>query len=182
MLQLLAGEPLTASQVGERLGVHPANLTHHFQALRRGRLIRLVEKRDIGRVVEKYYRAVARRFQVPGDGEPALSGAGARALGLLEADLRAAARALSAKERQLVVHLANARLPEAAFDGFATELEALVRRWRARTMRDNGGRWYSLALALYPRAPKDFAEPPGKSGRSVRPRTGSRTSRTSSAS
>lgn len=153
MLQFLSAEPLTASQVAERLRVHPANLTHHFRALRSGRLIRLVEERDIGRVVEKYYRAVARRFEVRADGAAQLRGAGARALGMLEADLRAVSRALPRGERELVVHLQNARLPEGAFEGFARELASLAAKWRTTTENPEGGRWYSLGLALYPREP-----------------------------
>lgn len=162
MLQFLSAEPMTASQVAERLGVHPANLTHHFRALRAGRLVRLVEERDIGRVVEKYYRAVARRFEVRAASAASAANAGAQALGLLEADLHAAAHALSADERALVVHLANARLPEHAFDGFARELAALVQRWRVTTAKADAGRWYSLGLALYPRAPQPSRTPRAK--------------------
>src|SRR4051812_44337710 len=64
ILNFLTREALTVTQTAERLGVHPANLTHHFRILQRAGLIRLVEKRDIGRVVEKYYAAVAEVFDV----------------------------------------------------------------------------------------------------------------------
>src|SRR5215467_12416779 len=64
ILNFLTCEALTISQTAGRLRVHPANITHHFRILERARLIRLVEKRDIGRVVEKYYAAVAQEFEI----------------------------------------------------------------------------------------------------------------------
>src|SRR5215470_16254095 len=64
ILNFLTRERLTVSQAAERLRVHPANITHHFRILKGAGLIRLVEKRDVGRVVEKYYEAVAVVFDV----------------------------------------------------------------------------------------------------------------------
>src|SRR5262249_52985061 len=64
ILNFLVRERLTVSQTAARLRVHPANITHHFRILRGAALIRLVEERDIGRVVEKYYAAVAEVFDV----------------------------------------------------------------------------------------------------------------------
>lgn len=159
ILQFLGPEPLTSSQVAERLGVHPANLTHHFRALLEGRLIRLVEERDTGRVIEKYYQAVARRFEVRPEGGTSPAGVGAKALQMLQADLGAAKDSLADDELQLVVHLQNARLPPKAFGQFAKDLAALVEKWRKLT--EHAGeteRWYSLGLALYPRAPTSPAE------------------------
>lgn len=165
MLQFLAREPLTSSKVAATLGVHPANLTHHFRKLLDAGLIRLVEERDVGRVIEKYYRAVARRFELREE-EVTIEGAGQRALAMLERDLRAAARALGPDARDLVCFLANARLPPDSFERFRRELERLVRAFQTRTAGSDEGEWYSLSLALYPRAPDTFERPV----RSTRPR------------
>src|SRR5215831_814692 len=64
ILNFLTRERLTISQTAERLKVHPANITHHFRVLQDAGLIRLVEERDIGRVIEKYYAAVATVFDI----------------------------------------------------------------------------------------------------------------------
>src|SRR5215468_3128450 len=64
ILNFLTRERLTVSQTAERLNVHPANITHHFRILQHAGLIRLVERRDVGRVIEKYYAAVAPVFNV----------------------------------------------------------------------------------------------------------------------
>jgi DNA-binding transcriptional ArsR family regulator len=62
ILEMLAGEKQSVSGVARALGVHPANLTHHFKLLEKAGLIKLVEKRDTGRNLEKFYRAVAYHF------------------------------------------------------------------------------------------------------------------------
>jgi DNA-binding transcriptional ArsR family regulator len=157
ILQLLGAEAMTGTQVAARLGVHPANLTHHFRALREARLVRLVEKRDVGRVVEKYFRSVARRFEVRVERAADAGGEAAKALGVLAEDLRAAGGLIRDDERAAVVHLAHARLPPELFERFVRELALLVARWRAETDGSESGREYALGLALYPR---ELARPP----------------------
>jgi DNA-binding transcriptional ArsR family regulator len=64
ILNFLTRQRLTILQTAERLKVHPANITHHFRVLQSAALIRLVEERDLGRVIEKYYEAVATVFDI----------------------------------------------------------------------------------------------------------------------
>src|SRR5262249_45972522 len=64
MLAVLRDGPATGAQIAERLGVHPANLTRHLRTLLDAGLIELVERRDTGRNVEKYYAAAAHSFDV----------------------------------------------------------------------------------------------------------------------
>lgn len=67
IISLLVGEALTATQVAERLG-QPANKIHyHVRELERVGVVRLVERREKGGILEKYFRAVARNFVVPSD-------------------------------------------------------------------------------------------------------------------
>ena len=64
ILRMLAAKKRTVSNVAREIGVHPANITHHFKLLEKVGLIRLVERRDIGKNIEKYYRAIAHNFVV----------------------------------------------------------------------------------------------------------------------
>jgi len=64
ILDALRHGPATASQIAQGMGVHAANLTRHLRILERAGLIALVEKRDTGRNLEKYYAAVASSFDV----------------------------------------------------------------------------------------------------------------------
>ncbi len=62
---LLGQRAMTVTQIGEAIGV-PANKTHyHVRELERVGLVRLVETREKGGILEKYFRLVARGLNVP---------------------------------------------------------------------------------------------------------------------
>src|SRR5205823_777798 len=61
----LSHKAMTATQIGEALDL-PANKVHyHVRELERVGLVRLVETREKGGILEKYYRLVAADLQVP---------------------------------------------------------------------------------------------------------------------
>ncbi len=65
IVDALAQRALTATGLGEALGL-PANKAHyHVRELEKAGLVRLVETRERGGILEKYYRAVARTLDVP---------------------------------------------------------------------------------------------------------------------
>lgn len=61
---LLDDTPRTNSQLAEALGESRARLHFHVQALWKEGLINLVEERPKGGVIEKYYGAAARSYQL----------------------------------------------------------------------------------------------------------------------
>lgn len=65
ILDHLTHEPLTVTQLGERLGVAPAKAHYHVRELERVGLVRLVATRENRGILEKYYRAIARQLRVP---------------------------------------------------------------------------------------------------------------------
>ena len=64
VLEPLLNAPLTATQVAERLNEPPAKIYYHVRELEKVGLIRLVETREKGGILEKYYQAVARNIGV----------------------------------------------------------------------------------------------------------------------
>jgi len=66
IIQALMHKPMTVTQVGENLGLAPAKIHYHVRELERVGLVRLVETREKGGILEKYYQPVARDFEVPG--------------------------------------------------------------------------------------------------------------------
>jgi DNA-binding transcriptional ArsR family regulator len=66
VLELLAHRGMTATQLSAALGEQPARVHYHVRELERVGLVTLVETREKGGIVEKYYRAVARSITVPG--------------------------------------------------------------------------------------------------------------------
>jgi DNA-binding transcriptional ArsR family regulator len=65
ILQRLLGRAMTVTQLGDALGIAPAKAHYHVRELERVGLLRLVQTREKGGILEKYYRAVAEDFQVP---------------------------------------------------------------------------------------------------------------------
>lgn len=64
ILGTLCKEPMTTKQVAKKLGQPPTKLYHHVAILEEAGLLRLVETRQNRGTTEKYYQAVAGRFEV----------------------------------------------------------------------------------------------------------------------
>jgi DNA-binding transcriptional ArsR family regulator len=151
ILDALRNGPATASQIAQRIGVHPANLTRHLRILERGGLIVLVDKRDTGRNLEKYYAAVAASFDV-GPNAARLKAPHKISLGFARSELSAALAQLPDDEPGGVVkvHVVEASIAPAKVAAFAEELTRLAERFAAADGR--GGMGCHLVLALYPGA------------------------------
>jgi DNA-binding transcriptional ArsR family regulator len=57
--------PMTVTQVGEALGIAPNKIHYHVRELERLGLVVLAETKEKGGILEKYYRSVAKNFNVP---------------------------------------------------------------------------------------------------------------------
>lgn len=148
ILGFLTHGRLTVSQTAERLKVHPANITHHFRVLQDARLIRLVEERDIGRVIERYYEAVAPVFDVrPPEGS--VNHVNQKAMSFLRNDLAANINRLNFDDSEDVIALIEtAHIDAKTFLSFAKRLRALIEEFER--LDCNGGVTHALNVSLYP--------------------------------
>jgi DNA-binding transcriptional ArsR family regulator len=64
IIELLAERPMTVTQLGELLGEAPAKIHYHVRELEKAGLLRLVETREKGGILEKYYQPIAREISV----------------------------------------------------------------------------------------------------------------------
>src|SRR5271165_541349 len=64
LFEYLVRDPLTVTQLADLVGETPAKVHYHVRELERIGIIRLVETREKGGVLEKYYRAVAKNVTV----------------------------------------------------------------------------------------------------------------------
>jgi DNA-binding transcriptional ArsR family regulator len=64
ILEQLVQRPMTMTQLGELFGETTAKIHYHVRELEKYGFLRLVEKRERGGFIEKYYRAVAREIHV----------------------------------------------------------------------------------------------------------------------
>jgi DNA-binding transcriptional ArsR family regulator len=153
MLATLRDGPATVTMIAERLGVHPANLTRHIRALEKAGLVTLVEKRDTGRNLEKWYASAAQTFDIAPDAD-ALTAPHKTALAFARSHLSAALAHLPDDGAEAVqVLVVNARVAGKQVRVFAAELSRLAKRFEAHGDNERATQ-YRLVLALYP-APED---------------------------
>lgn len=111
--------------------LRPANLTRHLRTLLGAGLIALVERRDTGRTVEKYYAATAARFVVEPDVSD-LDEPHTIALGFAHSQLGAALARLPGEATGPTATLTLAvRLTPTTAETFAQELVTLTERFTA---------------------------------------------------
>ena len=67
IIQEMAVTPHTTKQVADSLGEKPTKLYRHVEALRDAKLIELVAEKQKRGTIEKYFLAVARRFEIHPD-------------------------------------------------------------------------------------------------------------------
>jgi len=64
IIDLLQEHPMTVTQLGDILGIAPAKVHYHVRELEKVGLLRLVETREKGGILEKYYQPVAKDISV----------------------------------------------------------------------------------------------------------------------
>ena len=64
LIELLQKKPMTVTQLGEEMGEAPAKVHYHVRELEKVGLLRLVERREKGGILEKYYQPIAREISV----------------------------------------------------------------------------------------------------------------------
>ncbi|WP_067729835.1 ArsR/SmtB family transcription factor [Oceanobacillus damuensis] len=73
IISLLLNKPRTAKQVSDQLGNSPGNVHYHIKKLYEGGLIELVETKEVGGIIEKYYKAKSKWFNSGVIIDPALN-------------------------------------------------------------------------------------------------------------
>ena len=148
ILSYLAKEKQSVSMIAQLLKVHPANLTHHFKVLEKVGLIKLVEKRETGKNLEKLYRAAAFQFIVDAENETTNK----QVLGLiiLRDNLNASIQALKSqtKEKDVLAVIKTVRIDQQNLSRFATRLLDLANEFGKSS--SNKGEVYSLNASIYP--------------------------------
>lgn len=148
ILRMLSAKKRTVSNIAKELGVHPANITHHFKLLEKVGLVRLVEKRDIGKNIEKYYRSVARNFVVSFD-KQGKSSKKVLTLSILRNDLSTAIGTVSRDNRHEIIALIKiARI----LPGHVKPLQEKIMKLIGEFTKYNspGGKAYTINISVYP--------------------------------
>jgi len=157
ILSYLAKEKKSVSMIAQLLKVHPANLTHHFKVLEKVGLIKLVEKRETGKNLEKLYRSVALQFIV--DAENEMTNKQVLGLIILRDNLNASIQSLKNQtgEKDVLAVIKTVRINQQNLSRFATRLLDLANEFGKSS--SNKGEVYSLNASIYP---TDAVDIPGQ--------------------
>ena len=148
ILRMLADRKRTVSSVAKELGVHPANITHHFKLLEKVGLIKLVEKRDIGKNIEKYYRSIAHNFVVT-VGKSTKSNKQALELAILRNSLSTAISTVKRNDKHEVIAVIKiARILPRDMKLLQKKIMKLIREFSRYD--STSGRVYTLNISAYP--------------------------------
>lgn len=148
ILRMLAAKKRTVSSVAKELGVHPANITHHFKLLEKVGLIRLVERRDIGKNIEKYYRSVAQNFVVSLE-KPGKTNKKVLALSILRNDLSTAISTVRRDEKHDIITLIKiAKILPRDVKQLQKKIMKLIREFSRYDSAK--GRAYTMNISVYP--------------------------------
>jgi DNA-binding transcriptional ArsR family regulator len=167
IVELLAGEPQTTKELATTLDVDPHRLYYHLNLLEKHGFIEVTETHVVSGIVEKVYRAVARRFAVqwnlitvdPLPGDPALEALFDDVLHHAEEDARAsvdqqvaATTAQAPNPAALLGRRVVAHLSPGQATAFYDRLLALLRDFAAETTPGADTQPYELAALLFPQA------------------------------
>lgn len=159
ILRRLMQSPCTITQIGRGLSEEPAKVRYHVKELERLGLVQLVEKREKGGALEKYYEAVARSFLLnltilsadahEGDLNTMAIRVMQDLMAELGCDLRQRSSSPSFPRGWPVFHTANSlNLGTADADAFALELRELVERYKSRDQSPDTAP-YGMVTLLY---------------------------------
>jgi len=148
ILNMLIKEKRTITCIARELNVHPANLTHHFKLLEKAELIKLVEKRDTGKNLEKYYRAVASYYTVRPNSITGLN-KNEVALSILSNDLMSAINNTQKNDsKDITALLANTKLLPNDIKKLKSELKNVISKYMK--LNNKRGIAYNINLSTYP--------------------------------
>ena len=143
-------------------GSAPANLTRHIRRLEKAGLVSLVEKRDTGRNLEKWYATTALTFDVAPDVDT-LKSPHKTALAFARSDLSAAlARLPDDATGAVQVLVAEAKLTGGQVRVFAAELSRLAERFKAQANANAEGQSAAPRARALPRRRRRLAATGGQ--------------------
>lgn len=166
ILDCVRDESRTVKQIAALLKRQPTKLYYHINLLEEHKLIRVTDTRIVSGIIEKHYRAAARRFEIrralllPGaDGEDAdrLDAALDAILNPIREEIHRAVEEQiidnhedAPAHRKLLLRRAFARLTDAQAAAFYARLEALIAEFEAADSSDAETHAHRLLFGYFP--------------------------------
>lgn len=141
ILSLLSERAATTSQLAEAFGKPRGSVGHHLKVLERAGLVRVVRRRKVRALTEKYYGRTARTFLIKGD-------VGGGQVPMLDQAMREFVPPLTEDKAGVMFTIRHARVPLEKIEAFARRVQALAEDFAAQ---DPGGdTTYGFVAGVYP--------------------------------
>lgn len=178
MLELLVNKTHSARELAGKLGLAPSRLYYHINQLEKLGLIVVEETRQVGNLLEKYYRATAGQFEVSRSllnfqtdiGKESISTLMVSTLDTTRDDLlrslnarsEALARGAAEQPRNVIVTRCIAHLNDAQIAEYTARVQALLAEFQGSAPDQDNSQPFVLAVALYPTYYYPSEEEPAK--------------------
>lgn len=140
ILSLLAERAATTSHLAEALQRPRGSVGHHLKVLERAGLVRVVRRRKVRALTEKYYGRTGRTFLVKG-------AYGGGPLAMLEEAMRDFDPPSDEQEGGAMFTIRHARIPVARADEFMVRVQSLAEEFAA--LEPDGDRTFGFVAGVY---------------------------------
>ena len=149
LVQLVQDQEMTLKQAADRLGMKSGHLRFYLLRLLKAKLIRLVRKKDLGRNVEKYYRAIAYRYSLPPKNDRTPEMERMCVEGTADLIMEYASR-MHRTEGDWSGAVNRVRLLPGDLEEIRRQVESLIIRYRRKRLRDKRALDYKSVWVLFP--------------------------------
>ena len=162
IFEVIISRPLSAKEIGEKLGINFAKLYYHLNLMEKAGIIQVEDERIASGITEKYYRAIAKQIQIA----PNLLSSGINSgkqsinqvlLSTLETTEKDIERSLHAQYAELeedtnVIFISRqlSYLTDEQANKFYEKLNFLIKEYESENRENSDLRSFALMIAFYP--------------------------------
>lgn len=162
IFEALISQPLTAKQIGEKLGINPTKLYYHLKLMEKVGIIKVENTQIVSGIIEKSYRAVARRLQInpsllASDSDSGKENINQVLLSTLETTKNDIDRSLHAHYAELeqdphiiIISRQVSHLSDEQANEFCEKLNSLIKDFEGKNTNSPDLQSFALMIAFYP--------------------------------
>jgi predicted ArsR family transcriptional regulator len=162
IFEVLITQSLSAKQIGEKLGINSTKLYYHLKLMEKAGIIKVENTQIVSGIIEKSYRAVARRLQIDpslltSDSDSGKENINQVLLSTLETTKKDIDRSLHAHYAELeqdshviIVSRQLCYLSDEQANEFCEKLNSLIKDFEGKNTNSSDMQSFSLMVVFYP--------------------------------
>ena len=160
--EVLVSQSSSAKEIGEKLGLNASKLYYHLNLMEKAGIIKVEDTKIISGIMEKYYRAIAKRIQIASDlllsdtdtGKKNINQVLLSTLEATEKDIKRSLNALYAEleEDTHVIFISRqlSHLTDEQTNEFYEKLNSLIKEFESENTGNSDMQSFALMIAFYP--------------------------------